>query len=482
MADQIMWKWKLAALHVALDLSERTPQVRSRLAGFIDGQEQTFWERTDRLEDFGLDVSADVQGRLRMPSALSRAVEDTMGAELRAESALWLRLEPPYGYLGAAPWEQLGERIRIPVIRVPDHLPVSVRLGRMHRIAVIVTQPPRARWGAAHARALAQALDERIPGVAIELFPDASVAVLLRDERLPASVTLHDPAHAPTTAVRITRGPRSVPGLRSLESDEDPRLLWMEWITGELADRAVSAVHVAAVGIASAERSMLAVAGRPGPDAVDLRGSVDADDLWFLADMLGASTVSVASPEPRRVDVGARMVADRLGQLRPGPTLFSSIRQDPDATALADIHSFLASREERQLPSDPSWFGYLQPEAIVDALDAPTAEPDQAGAEAPLLRAILLPGVPAASASRMPPPLPPPSTSLPEPAGSGSYEELVEVPRWAASASRFIETRQAEMISRASSEETPAAQTHETATGQALADIQSLVQRHLGGT
>lgn len=268
-----------------------------------------------------------------------------------------------------------------------------------------------------------------------------------------------------------------MPGLRSLESDDDPRLLWMEWITGELADRAVSAVHVAAVGIASAERSMLAVAGHPGAEVGDIRGSVDADDLWFMADMLGASTVSIAAPESRRVDVGARMVADRLGQLRPGPTVFSAIRQDPDATALADIHSFLASRQERQLPSDPSWFGYLQPEAIVDALDAPAAEPDEAGSEAPLLRAILLPGVPAASASRMPLP----STSLPEPAGSGSYEELVEVPRWAASASRFIETRQAEMISRASSEETPASQAHESATSQALADIQSLVQQHLGG-
>lgn len=485
MADQIMWRWKLAALHVALDLSQDEPQVRSRLAGFVDGQEHTFWERADRLADFGLDVSADVQKRLRMPTGLSRAVEDTMGAELRAESALWLRLEPPYGYLGAAPWEQLGDRIRIPVIRVPDHLPVSARLGRIHRIALIVTQPPRARWGGDHARALAEALDQRIPGVSIELFPDAGTAALVRKEPLPASVTLHDPALAPAHAVRIVRGPRSVPGLRSLESDDDPRLLWMEWITGELADRAVSAVHVAAVGVPSAERSMLSVAGHPGAGAGDVRGAVDADDLWFMADMLGASTVSIAAPESRAVDVGARMVADRLGQLRPGPTVFSSIRQDPDALALADIHAFLASRDERQLPSDPSWFGYLQPEAIIDALDAPEPQPDEVGSEAPVLRAILLPGIPASSASRPPTAAaaPPPGFSGSEespPDSSGSFADAAEVPRWAASASRFIETRQAEMFARAS-DDGPDFQAHESATTQALADIQSLVQQHLGG-
>lgn len=478
MSGSIIRRWKLAVLRVSLDPSGRAPVVRSRLDGFADDHEVSYWDRSDPLSEFGLSLSGDTPTAVRVARDLERAVEQSMRTELPSESALWLRLEPPYGYLGAAPWEALADQIHVPVLRVPARLPVAATLGDTWRVTMVVSTPGRARWGARHVRAFARALAEsaemgEIERFEIDVFSNSAVYRQLIDDvdKVP-HVRIHDPSafvHRPRTRPR----PNRVSGTRRIDSDDDPRALWSEWITDRLGSRASSALHVAALGVASVDRSMLEMSVGPAlPQPEHGAATADANDLWSLADAIGASLVSIAAPEQERRDVGARMVADRLGQLRPGPTIFSSIALDPDCRALARIHSFLAMQRENELPNDPSWFGYIQPESIQHTLTQPllARHTNQVAPPPSLLRG--LPG-------DTPPADEPYAPTAPL---SESLLSESEVPRWVASSSRFIETRQADLSTAIvrGGRSADAGSAYERGASKALADIQNLVQRHLG--
>lgn len=474
MSGLIIRRWKLAVLRVSLDLSARPAVVRSRLDSYAGDHEVTYWERTDALAEFGLALSGETPHTVQVPRGLERAVERSMLTELPSESALWLRLEPPYGYLGSAPWEALAQRIHVPVLRVPDRLPVAASLGDTWRVTMVVSAPTRTEWGATHVRGFAGALGQsaamdEIEKFEIDVFPNLTVYQQLTDavDDLPY-VRIHDPGEF-VRQPRTRPAPNRVGGTRRIDSDDDPRLLWAEWITDRLGSRASSALHVAAQGRASDDRSMLSISVDPAsPQTPHRAATADAYDVWSLADAIGASLVSIAAPERERRDIGARMVADRLGQLRPGPTIFSSIELDPGCQALARIHSFLAMQRDNELPSDPSWFGYIQPESIQHALAQPL--------------------LPRHTNQAAPQPLP--SGPLPE-GLSHSYAPTAplseslgdsEVPRWVASSSRFIETRQASLsgaVDAGERQETPDS-AYERGASEALADIQSLIQRHLG--
>ncbi|MDP9999750.1 hypothetical protein [Pseudarthrobacter sulfonivorans] len=475
MSGLIIRRWKLAVLRVSLDLSARPAVVRSRLDSYAGDREVTYWERSDALADFGLALSGETPRTVQVPQELERAVERSMLTELPAESALWLRLEPPYGYLGSAPWEALAERIHVPVLRVPDRLPVAASLGDTWHVTMVVSAPSRTGWGATHvsnfARALARsATMGEIEKFEIDVFPNLTVYQQLTGaaDDLPY-VRIHDPGDF-VRQPRTRPAPNRVGGTRRIDSDDDPRLLWAEWITDRLGSRASSALHVAAQGLASDDRSMLTISVDPAsPQTPRRAATADAYDVWSLADAIGASLVSIAAPEHERRDIGARMVADRLGQLRPGPTIFSSIELDPDCQALARIHSFLAMQRDNELPGDPSWFGYIQPESIQQALAQP---------------------LPARHTNQAAPPLPsgplPEGLSHPESyAPTAPLSESVsgsEVPRWVASSSRFIETRQANLsnaIDAGERRDGPDS-AYDRGASEALADIQDLIQRHLG--
>ena len=248
-----------------------------------------------------------------------------------------------------------------------------------------------------------------------------------------------------------------------------------------MAHEATSALHIAATGIASVDHSMLSIVARPSgvadrPSKAAPRATaaaVDAEDLWALADTLGASLVSIAAPEAEGPDVGARMVADRLGQLRPGPTIFSSIRADDTSEELAQIHEFFATSGDRRLPTNPSWFGYIQPESVRDALDSPSlaAESAVASEQTTVLTGMLLGPEPTSSVAGEDP-------------WAGAYADSMDVPRWVASSSRFLETRQANALSALTDDlgSDTVKQAYDSGASKALADIQALVEKHVGGT
>jgi hypothetical protein len=479
MAGKIIRRWKLAVLRVGLDLSGRQPEVRSRLDGFATGSDVTYWQRNDPLNMFGLSISADVPERVVIPDSLVEAVRETMRHELSSESALWLRLEPPYGYLAAAPWEDLAKDIDVPVLRVPDRLPVAVQLGWTWRIAMVVNAPNGAKWGASHVRQFTSAMGDVMNDrpVEVEVFTDVHTYELLRHgtDNPYVAIRVHDP-HGARAAYeqrssdsRVKLRGRPTSGLRAFEPYNDPRLLWADWITSGLKGVAVSAIHVASSGSVKAGRPVLALTSDPARALAPSKGTtVDTDDLRTIADVLGASTVSIAAPESRGTDVGARVLADRLGQQRPGPTIFSSLKRDPDSRELAEVHAFLAAPHDRDLPSSSSWFGYIQPESLKEALLEPLL-PHHTGQEMP-------------STSRAGHDVETETSNL-HLSIEDKFSGAQEVPVWVASSSRFLEAKNADL---AALRTTPGAgkesvRAYDVGVSEALSDIEAMVQRHIGG-
>jgi hypothetical protein len=248
---------------------------------------------------------------------------------------------------------------------------------------------------------------------------------------------------------------------------------WADWIISGLDGRAINALHVAATGQTSVDRPILAIAPDPSHSVgLSSCSSVETNDLWNLADLLGASQLSIASPESRGVDIGARTIADSLGQMRPGPTLFSSLRRDPRAYALAQMCAFLADPSDRDLPSHPSWFGYIQPESIEAVLTEPLL-PHHTGQIH--IAPIATTGEPGTAG-------PPALSRDPDRILAQMFEDTDEVPTWVAASSRFLDTKHATLNNMLPppGEGKSSKLAYDRGTSKALADIEAMIQRHAG--
>lgn len=478
MAEKLIEHWQLAVLRVGLDLSSRTPAVTSRLDGFPDDVRHTYWTRRDPLRAFGLAETIEPPGQLTVPRELADDVTETMTGALGGESALWLRLEPPYGYLGAVPWEDLIDRIAVPILRVPDRLPVPAALGTTWSIAIAVSAPQGATWGANHINAFVNQLQAQVTvPLEVDVFADAGTYQLLRPDLDPAPphIRIHAPgdaraAHAHRSH-RLPLGQRRMENIRPIIDPDDGRLVWADWIVEGLAGRAVRAVHIVAEGFFDRDRPMLSIAPDPG-DAVAREGCslISAEDVWRLADNLGAPLVSLGSPVPGESDVAVRMMADTLGEQRPGPTVYSCLPRDPASRVLAQAHEFLAGpRGGSHLPRGSCLFAYVQPESVRQVLAGPLL-PQHTGQEQRVL-----PQVGGRTRS-----LDAAAPDTPVDAVTQTYGALPEVPVWVASSSRFLETQQADLGSALSvqGEGKLTKHAYDSGTEEALSEIQELIERH----
>lgn len=479
MSVQLIKQWKLAVLRVRLDLSERIPAVASTLTAFPDGHERRFWSRRDPLDDFGLRVGHDPPRRLRVASRLRLAVEETLGDELRMEPSLWLRLRPPYGFLGAVPWEELGTRIGVPMLRVPDNLPVPVELGRTWSIAILLNAPPGQHWGAEHIRNILHQMSIQMSTpFEVDIFTDVGTYDILSTDpefRPAPNIRLHAPshdmeAHEKRIRQREARSTsRGGDGNDNVGDIDDRSLVWTNWTLDGLRGRAVRSVHLVAEGIFHGESPMLTY--RPRPMSTDLseRRYATSEEVIRLADLTGATLVSFGSPPTTHADAAVRMLADTIGRTRPGPTLYCSIAGDRDAAGLIAAHAFIADgrtlryQREHQGPfTNRFLFGYIPPETVVEhepvgwPVDPQILTGDSSST-----------GVPPNTASTTP-------TSAAR-AVEGRYDQEDTAPSWVASALRFVEKDRAEADSSPLGVPNQGNRARVAGTEHALSAIESLI-------
>jgi hypothetical protein len=358
MAELIIKQWRLATLRVQLDLSDGDAAVSVEALGYLeDFQDEatSLWSERYPLSAFGL--KAKSPKKLKVPDGLGKAIRDAFSeAEI---STLWLRLVPPYGYLGAAPWES---SVPFPMLRVPDRLPVPAKLGKVWRTVLVVSAQPGSTWAAPYIDNFTNFLDKSIDGpVEVDVFADAGTAEALQPDSMPSSVRVHDPTDAKAAVhARAASSKQRVSFLPATSAGE----LWPAWIASGLHGQAVRAVHVVLDGAFDESRPMLAM--HPDPEKPMSRSGsafVTGDELLALTDALGADVLSFGSPPDNPSDAATRMIADSVGQRRAGATVYSALTLDHDGMQLAKAHA--AIRDNDAWPHNPSLFAYLQPQFIL---------------------------------------------------------------------------------------------------------------------
>lgn len=478
MAEVLIEKGRLAVLRVRLDLSARTPVVAAELVGYPKGVLRTYAEVVLPVTAYGLAEGMDPPVRTVVPKKLLAAVRKFTKDEIGDEAALWLRLIPPYGHLGAVPWERMLVPVtERPVIRVPDRLPVAADPGRTWSVAIAVNAVPGSHWAARYAAAFTGSLESSVAvGVDIHLFTDQETHDQLR-KFLPHSdprVHLHDPRVAARVSRERTR--RNVPQFRSERTNarraESP-LMWGDWIAAGLRGQALRALHLVADARFDGSRPLLAVSPDPGAcSGLADCAYVSADEIRLLAETLGASTLSFGSPPDNACDVATRMLVDGIGLQRAGPTFYSDLREDPEGSAMARAHAFVAAPPGWEpIPSAPSLFGYLQPEHVAQSLHENWPDPEQPGQ-------VWLSGRTSMGDSETSLELLP--GALEAVAGeeiAALYESATYVPGWVATSERFMESKAAYLLEAAAVPgETPRMkQAYDRGVAQALGELRKLV-------
>ncbi len=476
MAMTSIRRWHLAVLSVALDLSEREAAVVAELLTYPDGRPRLHHRLSLPVGAYGFGPGVDPPEHSTVPPELRLLAQKFASGEAGGESALWLRLVPPYGHLGAVPWEDvLTPATGRPVLRVPDRLPVAADPGGVWSMAVVLNAPSDACWAAPYVEAFVAAVRRSFTDrVKTHVFSDLTVYDELR-ARIPESP--HTRLHDPRDAVRAyqDRSKRGVtqfrgPGGKARRSPTPlPRA---DWIATGLDGEAVRALHLVAPACFDGSRPQLTVSPDPA-QPVDPRGCtyVAGEEIRLLADSIGASTLSLGSPPDNPSDVSTRLLADALGLERAGPTFYSDLRNDPAGDALARAYAFVgAPSGSEPVPQGPALFGYLQPERVKDSLAQLWPDPDQPQqrwltGHAPISDSAtsraLLPGALAAVSGDT---------------VAGRYASQDYVPGWVAGTERFMESKAAELLTAAGvpGETPPMKQAYDQGVAKAMSELREL--------
>lgn len=377
MSMQIIQQWRLAVLRVELDVSRREPAVVATFLSHPSARREEQWSRRDSLRDYGLGSGG---ASSRVPDAVVRGVADALAHEGEQLTALWLRIVPPSGFLGAVPWERGLAPLGRPVLRVPDRLPVGTKPQDSWTIAAAINADRDQRWGAEHVRTLVAALAHFPLPVLVHVFPDAGTFSLMSADVISAgnaSVVVHDPRAARRAPRTVARSHLSATSYVS--TYRTPAQVWADWIVTGMGGRAANALHLASTAHIDVDIPLLTMAEDPAvPSDLSSCGFASEDQVQILADAVGASTLAFASPPGNPSDVATRLLADQAGGRRPGPTLYCDLGDvdsaiGPAEHSLVETYALLArpDRSESRLPTDPRLFAYLQPADIQALLADP---------------------------------------------------------------------------------------------------------------
>ncbi len=461
MAQLLIKQWRLATLRVQLDLSEGEAAVLTEVLAYRDEFEDdatTLWSARYPLSKFGLKAKRNPK-KLVVPDDLGKAVDTALGGSRL--SRLWLRLVPPYGYLGAVPWESATA---YPMMRVPDRLPAPAELGRVWRTVLVVSAAPRSSWAAHYIDSFTDYLDKGIKGSSeVDVFADAGTASALGNFSLPKGVRVHDPSDAKVAVqTRVLSAQSEAPA--AVVSGQ----LWPAWIASGLRGQAVRAVHVVLDGAFDESRPLLTM--HPDPEKPASRtGSafVTGDEVVALTDAVGADVLSFGSPPDNPSDVATRMIADGVGQTRAGTTLYSALALDADGRRLAEAHVSVRDRSGFW-PRHPSMFAYVQPELVETSIPLGRMVSDSIA-----IKGISEPEVESIALNLQP------NTTL-----EAMYRDAESVPSWVAASDRYLGSQVAGLAQQADSE-VPTAHikgAYNKGAADALTMLRDIVDRNAGPT
>ena len=428
MAEILIRQFDLLALRIAMDLSGDEPQVGMKLQGRTKGNLDLFAEWTIAAPTIGLPERLDrsetaYQGYpFTFPQNVLQGIREVLAQSDYQERPLWLHLAKPLGYLNLVPWEELLQpALQMPILRVPDFLANPPRETVQSLEVALCGSVPVAKaafTAVDHLAGMAERLLDTVPRqTTVHIFCDADLFPGV-SQRVAAmglqSVTVHDPADAESFA----------PADRQYAlTDHSKRVRnpWLLWMRKALSGRSIDMVQFLTHGYISRDAGALAFAESPLKNQ-DARAArfVGAPELLAFFNHVGAWCAAFSSPEHNYSELGLRLLADTVAQLRPGPVLHHELRLDADGTALADAYRFLFGRASAPPPRSPAIFAYCHPSLLEALAPAPAARARRGvGAR---------PGAAAAPAH-------------PDDLIRDLYQQAESVPSWLGSSQRYLEQR-----------------------------------------
>lgn len=376
MAEMIKRHYDLTTLKVTLLADEHPATVRCELQVTENHRPETLQTWKVGAKELGLPSTLDAdksrgQGyRFTLPDPLLQELAERLHGELDPQRPLWLHLTKPYGHLGLVPWEQLlVPPLSVPVLRLPDFVVEPVRSRHALDILLCADDP-----GAEPAAVAAQVVSvaDTIIGAALlpstlHVFVSAPVHALLLAEYRPdrvgnGQVLIYDPAGAPTED--------------DLSSEADPDgtaeasaaglpNAWLRWMRNEVCGRSIDVTHFLAHGNLGLGQGGLTLTASPGdPDNPGLT-VVPTAALTRFTMQVGAWCYVFSSPPGNLSEMGLRLTADTVAQLRPGSVLHHELRLDSGGVALADGYRFLTATDPTWPPASPATFLYCQPFQVI---------------------------------------------------------------------------------------------------------------------
>jgi hypothetical protein len=393
MAEELKRQYDLVVLKLGLALpsGERTHvgihcEIEAKVAG-----ELTTLARCDLTpDDFGIPSRLDPrQTRYRgydfkVPTELVQWLQRTLAETELAGRPLWLHLVCPYGYLGVVPWERLlVPRLQIPILRLPDFIVPPPAEVRTTLDVVLCCSMPAAKESFEAVDQMAQMVHyirdaAPRPRVTVHVFADAEfygTLQLMFSGRgwLDAGVRLYQPSDAysvPDPSSRITD-----PGVGLVSP-------WLLWMRDALKGRSVDVVHFLCHGYFANDRGAIAFSQTPTRNEDSrIARFVGTGELDTFVTQVGAWSCAFSSPRKNFSEMGLRMLADTLAQLRPLSILHHETELDLEGQVLRDTYRFLYATDPMSPPVSPAAFFYCQPYRVLplDALIDLTAPPADVG-------------------------------------------------------------------------------------------------------
>lgn len=256
---------------------------------------------------------------------LEAAVSQVGSSPLPPESAVWLELPSPRGYLYLLPWERMLARLGRPVLRLPNHTLRPQAKADTLQVAVCASAPmAKTAFDTASTLDLAARVWLQRSGhqTTVHLFTDQAGYGEVRDRAaVLGSVEVHDPS----AADRYLR-PQRTRAVGDASAVTNP---WLQWIRDALQGRALDAVHFIAHGYLSGDRGAIGLASTPtiNTDMI-LSRFIGAAELSGFLTQVGAWSLVLSGPPANASPAGLRALADAIALVHPGVSLVNELALD----------------------------------------------------------------------------------------------------------------------------------------------------------
>jgi hypothetical protein len=371
MAMIIKRHYDLSTLRVELLADDDPPAVRCDLEFTRDHVPETAASWQLSTVDLGLPSMLDCaesQGagyEFRLPAEMAAQLGGRLTDDAFPGRPLWLHLVKPYGNLGVLPWEQLlAPHLPVPVLRLPDFIVEPVRSRRSITVVLCADDGPGDPDEQADTIArLATTIARSIPLPAtVHIFTTAQLYDRLRARRSAVEwadrVLLHDPS------ATLDIGRRAAEHQDGDSADsavrQDPNV-WLDWIRDAMCGESVDVAHFLAPAVLRLGQGAVTLSGTPADPRDTGLTVVPTAALTRFTLQLGAWACVFSSPVGNPSEMGLRLVATTLADLRPTTLMHHEMRLDPGLTALSEGYRLICSPSPGRPPADPSVFLYCQP-------------------------------------------------------------------------------------------------------------------------